>query len=262
MIARRKLPPEYAEWNRRHAAPFGRMKFLGDGFRHAWPLELSTLLFGAFSIQTNNTFRAYEYPWAFQAGAVERGHRVFEIGGGLSGFQFALARAGCRVVNVDPGMEAKGKGWPCDAARMKRLNRSLFTSIELRNTTVRDAALEPEGFDRAFSISVLEHLPRVEIEEVMSAVYASLRPGGRFVVTTDLFLDLAPFTDVERNKYGENVSVRWLTELAPFELVRGDRAELYGFDEFQPRRILANLSEYFVGSYPALAQLFVLQKPG
>jgi hypothetical protein len=42
--------------------------------------------------------------------------------------------------------------------------------------------------------------------------------------------------------------------------VAGDRAELYGFEEFEPRRILANLSEYFVGSYPALAQLFVLAK--
>jgi hypothetical protein len=79
-------------------------------------------------------------------------------------------------------------------------------------------------------------------------------------VTTDLFLDVAPFTDVQRNKYGENVSVQWLTSLAPFQLVAGDRAELYGFEEFEPRRILANLSEYFVGSYPALAQLFVLAK--
>lgn len=261
MIARKKLPPAYREWNRRHDAPFGRLRFLGDGFRRALPLELSTLLYGSFSIQTNNTFRAYEYPWAFEVGQIERGQRVFEIGGGLSGFQFVLARAGCQVVNVDPGMEAKGKGWPCDPARMKRLNRALLSSVELRNTTVRDAALEPESFDRAFSISVLEHLPESEIEDVMRAVYASLKPGGRFVITTDLFLDLEPFTDRKSNAYGQNVSVKWLSSLAPFRLDIGDPAELYGFEQFEPRRILANLSDYFVGSYPALAQLFVLVKP-
>ena len=44
-------------------------------------------------------------------------------------------------------------------------------------------------------------------------------------------------------------------------LVYGATEELYGFAEFDPARILANLERYFIGDgYPVLAQMLVLQK--
>lgn len=225
------------------------------------PFAWSARLLGPFSVQTNNTFRAFEYPWAYFALQPEPGQRVVDIGGGLSGFGFTLSKQGCHVVNVDPGMEAQGVGWPCTPESIAQLNRAFGTRVELRNTTVRHAALESASFDRAVSISVLEHLPRHEIEEVMRAVFECLKPGGTLVITLDLFLDTTPFADRPRNKYGENVEASWIASLAPFELVVGDRSELFGFPEFDPKRILDNLDEYLVGSYPALAQCMVLRKP-
>lgn len=261
MIARRKFPAAYLRWNRRHGAPFGKTPALRRSIDARLPLELRVMLFGPFSVQTNNTLRAFEYPWAYEAGELREDLSVLEIGGGLSGFQFVLDRIGCRVVNVDPGMEAHGRGWPCDGTTFQRLNRALGTRVELRNTTVTGAELEPDTYDRAFSISVLEHLPKEEIAQACRAVYRSLRPGGRFVVTTDLFLDTEPFSDRPSNVYGKNVSLAWLTGLAPFRLETGDKSELYGFSEFDHRRVMANLSDYLIGSYPVLAQCFVLVKP-
>lgn len=261
MLAPRLLPTSYRTWNLRHGAPFGRGARWKKLLRTTLPLSWVTRLQGPFSIQTNNTFRTFEYPWAFHAARLTRGMRVLEVGGGLSGFQFILDRAGCQVVNVDPGMEAQGVGWPCDPESMDRLNRYFGTAVELRNTTLDRAALEPASFDRAFSISVLEHLPAEELATSMQEVFRCLKPGGLFVITLDLFLDVAPFAEPRTNKYGSNVSVAWLLDQAPFELHEGIPRELHGLDGFSPEGVRADLSKYLMGSYPALAQCLVLKKP-
>lgn len=261
MIGERRLPAEFEGWNEEHGAPFGR----GDPFwvraKRLLPWSMLWRHRGPFAFQPNSTLRQFEYPWAFHAVSLRPGQRVLEIGGGLSGFQFVLDRMGCRVVNVDPGMEAKGVGWPCDPERMAMLNKLFGTNVELRNTTVADARLEPDSFDCAYSISVIEHLPDDDIDDVVQHVYRVLKPGGHFVLTVDLFLNLRPFTDRETNEYGRNIDVRSLVERAPFRLVQGDPAELYGFPEFDKERIQSQLERYLVGSYPALTQVLVLQKP-
>ena len=261
MIASRQLSEEFKAWNRRHGAPFGRLPWLKAPLQKSLPFSWSARALGPFSIQTNNTFRAFEYPWAYQAVAPRPGMHVVEIGGGLSGFGFSLSKAGCAVVNVDPGMDAKGVGWPCTPESVARLNAAFGAAVELRNTTVQHANLESGLYDVAVSISVLEHLPAPEIEDVVRTVHACLKPGGKFVVTLDLFLDTEPFSDKTENKYGKNVSAAWIASLAPFDLTEGNQSELYGFPEFEPKRILANLNEYMIGSYPALAQCMVLTKP-
>ncbi len=75
------------------------------------------------------------------------GIRVVEIGGGISGFQFALARAGADVVNVDPGRDATGLAPPVDHARIARLNRAYRTDVRLIDTVLDDAGLEDEWAD-------------------------------------------------------------------------------------------------------------------
>src|SRR5690349_5810000 len=122
MIARRQLPVEFAAWNREQGAPFGRSTFLPRRLVEALPERGRAHLQGPFSFQSNNTTRAFEYPWALAAAGVKSGQRVLEIGGGLSGFQFALDRLGSHVVNVDPGLEAAGRGWPCNPHHMAKLN--------------------------------------------------------------------------------------------------------------------------------------------
>jgi SAM-dependent methyltransferase len=223
--------------------------------------KLAPSLRGPFGFQANNNTREVEYPWAFYATRLVNGLKVLEIGGGLSGFQFALAQAGCEVVNVDPGMEARGRGWPVDASSIAYLNRAFKTNVVLHSGFLADAPFAAGTFERIFSISVVEHIPIAELPKLMSRAYELLKPGGCFVLTIDLFLNLRPFCSRESNEFGVNVSVRMLAESAPFELVQGNRAELFGYTEFDPDRVLCNLETLMLGSYPAVPQLVVLRKP-
>ena len=89
-----------------------------------------------------------------------------------------------------------------------------------------------------------------------------LRPGALVVLTIDLFLNLIPFSSRSTNVWGTNASVAWIDELLGYTMVAGDRAELYGYDEFSTDRILAQLEEYAMGAgYPQLAQLVSFQVP-
>jgi SAM-dependent methyltransferase len=261
MIAPKNLPEPYQRWNQEHGAPHGQRIYFGR-LRKRWlPESWLRRAQGPFAIQLNSTLRTFEYPWAFDRAKISPGLKVLEIGGGLAGFQFALARAGCRVVNVDPGMEAAGVGWPCDPAAIARLNRMFGADVELRNTTIENAGLADNEFDCAFSISVIEHLPPADAANVMAHAFRVLKPGGQFVITVDLFLNLVPFTTRTKNNFGLNQNLRALVSGQPWKLVAGKPEELYGFTEFDAEKIQSRLEEFFVGDYPALAQCLVLQKP-
>lgn len=260
MIAPRAIPVEYLRWNKRYGAPYGRRYIAARLVSRLVSSGLATKIKGPFSIQPNNTTRHFEYPWAFEAANLQPGHRVLEIGGGLSGFQFVLEKYGCKVVNVDPGLESSGIGWPCTSESIGRLNRLFGTSVELRNTTMAQASLMPDSFDRVFAISVLEHLSDEDISSSVQVAAQALKPGGIFVITVDLFLDLAPFTSRTYNQYGRNVNIKWIVNQTSLVMEQGNPAQLNGFSEFDSEEIESRLEEYFVGEYPALVQCLVLRK--
>jgi len=261
MIAPSVIPEAYRHWNLVNGAPNGRHVRFRRLQERFLPETLFRRALGPFSIQHNNSTRTFEYPWAFEAGELRPGMKILEIGGSLAGFQFVLARHGCQVVNVDPGMQAAGVGWPCDQNSIGRLNRVFRTAVELRNTTVERAELGDGEFDRVYSLSVIEHLPAGDAAEVMAHAFRCLKPGGKFILTADLFLNLAPFTARLKNEYGLNQNLAELTGRQPWQLAAGKRDELYGFSGFAPDKILSRLETYLVGGYPALAQCLVLQKP-
>jgi len=262
VLARQPLPEKYIAWNRAHGAPAGRGMPGWGGVLNRLPERIRYSLMGCYAMQVNSDTRAFEYPWAYFASPLRPGMDVLEIGGGLSGFQFTLSGAGCRVTNVDPGEKATGGASFCDAAAVARFNRLFGTDVTLLNTTIDEAGLSREGFDRAFAISVLEHLPQEEMEAVMREVFRVLRPGGTFVITLDLFLNLRPFTSRTANHYGRNIDVATLCAIAPFRLAVGNRSELFGFPEFEPERILSELEQFVMGTaYPVLSQCLVLEKP-
>lgn len=217
---------------------------------------------GPFVRQPNSSTREFEFPWAFFEIGPGPGQRVLEIGGGLSGLQFVLAAEGAAVVNVDPlrpyGSESYG---PEARSFHQELNRLWGTSVTLVPTTVEGAGLGAESFDVVACISTLEHLPRDEVRSVLGQTLRVLVPGGRLVVSVDLFLNLTPFSSRLENEWGTNVSVEWLVGQSGLELDKGRPDELYGFPDFDPRAILGALESYAISTaYPQLAQVLTLRK--
>jgi SAM-dependent methyltransferase len=264
LLAPKQIPPEYKAWNQQWHAPHGRpIRRMGRLTRMSQQelRQRHPRWTGPFGFQPNSSTRRFEYPWAFHCVDLASGTQAVEIGGGLSGFQFVLSKSGVAVTNVDPGEAATGRGWPVDAQSIARLNRAFGTYVHLENRTLQEAQLGDESADVVYSISTIEHIPQGEIPSLMRDVRRVLRPGGRFVLTVDLFLNVEPFGARSQNEFGTNISACELAEQSGLELEVGNRAELLGFPEFDPRRILARLDEFLIGEYPALAQCLVLRKP-
>ncbi|MEV6846617.1 class I SAM-dependent methyltransferase [Actinoplanes sp. NPDC051411] len=271
MIATSKLPEEYELWNARYGAPFGNTVENSLDVRHRFDDE-DPKRYGPFGFQRNSLTRIYEYPWAFHIAELRPGMRVIDVGGWLSGFQVTLSDAGCEVYNVDPSVPEDSR-WttthrPNQSNTARDLHQRFLSFFDSRVTLIekrlQEADLEPESFDRLFAISVIEHVDQQEAGDMVAAMRKLLKPGGRAVLSIDLFFDLPPFGVLERNYWGTNINVYSLVKNSGMELVHGDPAELYGFPEFDADRIAAKANQNVYNLsvlYPVVSQLVVLQKP-
>jgi len=128
VLAKRVLPPEYATWNKKWGAPLGHrgVPGLAEVARRAGVNYRLAPIFGPFAYQSNSSTRTYEFPWAYHVVRPTSALRVLEIGGALSGLQFALARAGSEVHNVDPFFDYGGGEYRSGPEkRHAQLNRAL-----------------------------------------------------------------------------------------------------------------------------------------
>jgi 2-polyprenyl-3-methyl-5-hydroxy-6-metoxy-1,4-benzoquinol methylase len=260
MLALRKLPKSYREWNLTYGSPYGHSnvnKYINVTTHNFKTFENE----GPFSVQENNTTRVLEYPWAFFSTSIKKDLNVLDIGGGLCGFQFVLAKNGCKVINIDPGTYEDRFKWLCTQESIRILNNIFSTNVTLLNTTLDKANIECNSVDRIFALSILEHLSKKEIKNIMDSAYNLLKPGGYFIITLDLFLNLYPFCSRQKNKFGKNINVKDIIEMNPFKIYKGEKTELYGYPEFNSDNIISNLGKYNIGVYyPCLAQCIVLQK--
>ena len=260
MLASRTVPKDCITWNQRWGAPFG------SSWRWLIPRVLrwqsaTAKLCGYFAFQPNNDTRVFEYPWVFSRLKPKPGLQYLEIGGGVSGMQFLLDHLGCRVTNVDPGRCARGKGWSVTEQKIAMLNRCFGTRVNLKNCFIDEAGLKDEQYDCIYSVSTIEHIPDADIVTILQHARRVLKPDGLFIITLDLFLDIEPFKPANTNRYGKNVSVKWLIERSGLNLVYGNPSELYGFAEFDRAQIFGQRDQYMVGhGYPAMVQAIVLQK--
>jgi SAM-dependent methyltransferase len=286
MLARRELPAAYEDWNIAWGAPWGRHAVaspidLGRSeklvkYVERLPTRIRVPVLrsaqmnrvrGPFAFQPNSSTRIYEYPWAYfqlQGHQLERRapSRVLEIGGALSGLQFVLAKTGYEVHNVDPFFDyGKGQYKVDPIAEHAALNRSFGTEVILHRTTLPEASLMGE-FSAVLCISTIEHLSEEDIAATLTAAKKILAPGGLLILTIDLFLNLQPFCGRKANQWGGNASIAWIEELVGYEMVAGDRTELYGYPEFSADRILSGLEEFAVSTqYPQLAQMVTFRAP-
>lgn len=259
MLATRELPLEYAIWNKKWGAPWGKYSGVpGLAMVARWAGVNYRLapVFGPFAYQVNSSTRKFEFPWTYREVRPTPGLRVLEIGGALSGLQFVLARAGSEVHNVDPFFDyGRGDYRSSPEKRHAQLNRAFKTDVKLHKSTLPDANIEGT-FDVIYSVSTLEHIPTDALEETLTFARRILKPEGRIVLTVDLFLDLEPFSDRTFNKWGGNVSAKWIADVLDMELTEGDPSELLGYEQFSSGRILERLDDYALNDgYPQLAQL-------
>jgi SAM-dependent methyltransferase len=256
VLAPFRLPDSYAQFNRRHHAPDGTV--LSTYLRRLGRSRLRLLLAGAYAWQSNNTTRAYEYPWAHeQIQRLGRNLVIADVGASLAGLQFTLAREGHEMHAVDPGLNASGLGWEVDPTFHQLLAETYRAPVQLHPTTFQQAEFGEGSLDVILSVSTIEHFGPDDLESFAQAARRALKPGGHLVLTIDLFLDLIPFTDRDQNRWGTNMSVAALIEALDATIVVGDREVLYGFPEFDARRIQRDLSQYMIGAYPTLTQCVV-----
>ncbi|MEI7592397.1 MAG: class I SAM-dependent methyltransferase [Actinomycetes bacterium] len=268
MLLPRTLSDQENTWNLEHGAPFGFASTRRTLLQRitSRPGEDRALRdAGPFGLQRNSDTRTGEYPWAFHQVAPLVGLDVVEIGGSLSGFQFSLSKQGARVVNVDPGRDEEarwGSTLPFTIETMTRLNRVFSTSVELRNCTLTNAQFASNSVDRIVSISTIEHIAPIDLPDLAREFRRILRPGGRCVLTIDLFLDLQPFTDADENVWGRNIDIQRFIADSGLTLVTGETNRLNGFADFDPIGVLSDLSHVRIGStYPVCVQALVLEKP-
>lgn len=256
MLAPFRLPDSYAQFNRRHHAPDGRA--VRKRLRRFGRSRLRLQLAGPYAWQSNNTTRAFEYPWAHeQIQRLGRDLVIADVGASLAGLQFTLAKEGHEVHAVDPGLNASGLGWQVDPTFHQLLAETYRAPVQLHPTTFQDAGFPDGSLDVVLSVSTIEHFGPEDLQTFAESARRALKPGGHLVLTIDLFLDLFPFTDREHNRWGTNMSVATLIEALDAAIVVGDREVLYGYPEFDARRIQADLSEYMIGAYPTLTQCVV-----
>jgi SAM-dependent methyltransferase len=249
-------------WNASWGAPFGSGR--GHLAAHARELdrrvdpEVLLRRHGPFVLQPSSSTRRYEYPWAYAELSRPDVRQVVEVGGGLSGLQFVLSHDGREVINVDPG----GAGFSVDAQLLSMANKVLGTSVELRRCTLGEAGIVDQSADVVLCLSTLEHLDLDEVGEVLAETRRILRPGGRFVLSMDLFLNITPFAPNTSNIFGTNHQIWALLEEHGFDVTGGVPDEVLGSPQFDARTVLGRLDEFLIAdSYPALAQLVVAGPP-
>jgi glycosyltransferase involved in cell wall biosynthesis/2-polyprenyl-3-methyl-5-hydroxy-6-metoxy-1,4-benzoquinol methylase len=122
-------------------------------------------------------------PWTLKAilSMVPRGGQLLEIGAGTPYVARLLAEHGYGVWIVDP-YDGRDRG-PSNFDEL----RFEFPHVHFIRGTFPDALSDrlAEGFDCVYSISVLEHFPLEDVEEMCAAIRRFTRPGGATIHTID-----------------------------------------------------------------------------
>lgn len=132
--------------------------------------------------------KGHNRPWIVARGGWEPGMRVLDVGAGYSDLAYHLMQTYDLEAWVadDYGAESDEPVWGRwgDPSELP----SKFAGVHYVFKRLGDAVpeLPPHQFDRVFSVSVLEHVPALQIEPVLDHMYRLLKPGGTMLHTVDL----------------------------------------------------------------------------
>ncbi|HSE17308.1 MAG TPA: class I SAM-dependent methyltransferase [Pyrinomonadaceae bacterium] len=178
--------------------------------------------------------RLWEYPFSILAAELKPGMKVVDIGCGMTAFTIYLKEhSGCEVTGIDPDVFEAGVKYRSHGVSQEFIER---TGIKFLKGDMTALPLESDSQDRAFSISVMEHVPPGIRRQGMQEIARVLKPGGRAVLTVDMSmwfemnrpLDLVWESGL--NIYG-TVDLRWPTErfgMFSDDPVKGMPADVFG----------------------------------
>jgi 2-polyprenyl-3-methyl-5-hydroxy-6-metoxy-1,4-benzoquinol methylase len=143
-----------------------------------------------FGWHTKQYSRAFEYPWVMaQFDAEMHGVSVAEFGAGISALPILLSMRGADVYTYDHGKEvfleevaAKNEWGFFDYS-------VLDSGIVSKNKTLCSGDIPDDSLDFWYSVSVIEHVPAVVRHDILQIMRASLKTGGRLILTIDLYKD-------------------------------------------------------------------------
>jgi SAM-dependent methyltransferase len=128
--------------------------------------------------------RLWEYPYAILAAELSPGLKVADIGCGMTAFTIYLKEhARCDVTGVDPDVFEVGLRYKGHGVSEEFIKR---TGIKFLRGDMTDVPLETDSQDRAFSISVMEHVTPDVRRRGMQELARILKPGGLAVLTVDM----------------------------------------------------------------------------
>ena len=120
------------------------------------------------------------------------GMKLLELGGGFGGLaHFAAKEYGCHVVSYNISREQVAFG------------RNLCQGLPVRfeHKDYREAAHEPEPFDRVVSVGLCEHIGYKNFRGFMELAHGRLKPGGLFLLHTIGANQSYSYTDPWIHKY-------------------------------------------------------------
>ena len=178
--------------------------------------------------------RLWEYPFSILAAELSPGMKVVDIGCGMTAFTIYLKEhSRCEVTGIDPDVFEAGVKYRSHGVSQEFIEG---TGIKFLKGDMTELPLENDSQDRAFSISVMEHVPPDIRRQGMQEIARILKPGGRAVLTVDMSmwfemnrpLDLVWESGL--NIYG-TVDLRWPTErfgMFSDDPVKGMPADVFG----------------------------------
>ena len=185
--------------------------------------------------------RMWEYPYAILAAELVSGLKVADVGCGMTAFTIYLKeQAGCDVTGIDPDVFKAGLRYKGHGVSEEFIKR---TGINFLRGDMTELPVESDSQDRAFSISVMEHVPPDVRRRGMQELARILKPGGRAILTVDMSM--------------------WFEMNRPLQLVSESGLNFYGVVDLRwPTRRFGMFSDDPVKGLPADVFGMVLAKDG
>lgn len=167
--------------------------------------------------------RIWEYPFVYHHLKSQTTNSVImDFGSGVTFFPFSVAELGQKVICIDNDID-------CVQDMQKAIKHVPLKKgqVEIEQFADGKIPLANESFDAAYSVSVIEHIPK--FEGIIREIARTLKKGGLFLLTIDCdLIGNYSITEENRKKLGSVIEeyfeyVHPPTSVSEKDLLRSDR---------------------------------------